>query len=250
MSILHITDIDEYLKFISCKSCIIKFTADWCSPCKKMAPIFESLATNNSITFIEIDIEETATITHKECVQSIPLFLFYHNGSKYEDLTICGSNSNGLISNFQIFISRTSKIIEDNITINDNFQEININNEQIKDNVQQSDADFQELDIDELQEPEDYIDDFQDNIEELDTDVLQEPEDYIDDFQDNIEELDTDVLQELEDYIDDFQDNIEELDTDDLQEPEDYIKESEDCAKKLDTDVVQELEHYIKELDI
>ena len=40
---------------------IIKFTAPWCGPCKKIQPIVQELVNNlpNNIKFIEIDIDES-----------------------------------------------------------------------------------------------------------------------------------------------------------------------------------------------
>lgn len=41
---------------------VADFTAGWCKPCQKMAPIFESLATEfkDAAVFVKVDIDELA----------------------------------------------------------------------------------------------------------------------------------------------------------------------------------------------
>lgn len=65
-------------KFIGTKPCIIDFYADWCSPCKMVAPILEEL----SIEYVgKLDIYKINTETEQELasvfgIQSIPSILF------------------------------------------------------------------------------------------------------------------------------------------------------------------------------
>lgn len=93
MSIKHISEHAEYNEFISSSTCVVKFTADWCGPCKRMNPVYQALAeATPMVTFIEVNIEEANEITDKENVQSIPLFLFYINGTKRNLLTVQGVN--------------------------------------------------------------------------------------------------------------------------------------------------------------
>jgi thioredoxin 1 len=88
---------------------VVKFTAAWCGPCKAIAPFFNNLAVENSSTvkFLEIDIDTAAEITDYEDVKSIPLFLFYYNGAKLENLSMKGSNQQILSDNFKKFVRLT-----------------------------------------------------------------------------------------------------------------------------------------------
>ena len=60
---------------------LIDFYADWCGPCKLMAPIVEQIATENpeiKVGKINIDEEESLAIQYR--VMSIPTFMVVKNG--------------------------------------------------------------------------------------------------------------------------------------------------------------------------
>jgi thioredoxin 1 len=63
--------------FIGNKPVIIDFYTDWCSPCKRIAPILEELSTEySSIDFYKVNAEnenELATFFH---IKSVPSILF------------------------------------------------------------------------------------------------------------------------------------------------------------------------------
>ena len=70
---------------------IIKFTAPWCGPCKKIQPIVQELVNNlpNNIKFIEIDIDESLELyillkKYKQ-VNGIPATLVYNTRNKDDD---------------------------------------------------------------------------------------------------------------------------------------------------------------------
>ena len=106
-TIAHISDYIKYLEYITTKSCVIKFTADWCGPCKKIAPLFSNFASlhKDSIKFIEVDIDTSDKITNHEDVKSIPLFLFYHDGYLLDDISLRGASDSGLKTNMAAFLA-------------------------------------------------------------------------------------------------------------------------------------------------
>jgi len=59
------------------KPAIIDFYADWCGPCKTIAPILEELDTENEgIDFYKVDTEKENELAAAFGIQSIPSILF------------------------------------------------------------------------------------------------------------------------------------------------------------------------------
>jgi len=60
------------------KPCIIDFYADWCGPCKVVAPVLEELAKDfdGKITVFKVDTEAEQELASVFGIRSIPSFLF------------------------------------------------------------------------------------------------------------------------------------------------------------------------------
>ena len=59
----------------------VDFYADWCGPCKMLAPIVEGLAGKHpEITFIKVNIDETPDLAERYGVMSIPTLIVFKNG--------------------------------------------------------------------------------------------------------------------------------------------------------------------------
>jgi thioredoxin len=60
------------------KPCIIDFYADWCGPCKKVAPILEELAAEygDKLIIYKIDTEKERDLAAAFGIRSIPTMLF------------------------------------------------------------------------------------------------------------------------------------------------------------------------------
>jgi thioredoxin len=58
--------------------CIIDFYADWCGPCKMVAPILEELATeyDGKLNIYKVDTEDQRELSAMFGIQSIPSLLF------------------------------------------------------------------------------------------------------------------------------------------------------------------------------
>jgi thioredoxin 1 len=65
-------------KFEGEKPCIIDFYADWCGPCKMVAPILEELARDfdGKIDVFKVNTEEEQELASAFGIRSIPSFLF------------------------------------------------------------------------------------------------------------------------------------------------------------------------------
>ena len=64
-------------KFKGKKPAIIDFYADWCAPCKTLAPVLDELdAEHDNVDFYKINTEEQQDLTAIFAIQSIPSILF------------------------------------------------------------------------------------------------------------------------------------------------------------------------------
>ena len=60
---------------------IKRFTAQWCQPCKQLAPIFEQIqASFPDVTFETIDVDENREAAQENFVTSIPTVIFEKDG--------------------------------------------------------------------------------------------------------------------------------------------------------------------------
>jgi thioredoxin 1 len=81
--IVHVTDStfeDEVLK--SDKPVILDFWAEWCAPCKMIAPILDELADEykDDITVAKINIDENQVTPQKYAVRGIPTLILFKDG--------------------------------------------------------------------------------------------------------------------------------------------------------------------------
>jgi len=65
-------------KFEGTLPCLIDFYADWCGPCRSVAPTLEELATeyNGKLEIYKVDTEEERELASVFNIQSIPSLLF------------------------------------------------------------------------------------------------------------------------------------------------------------------------------
>jgi thioredoxin 1 len=59
----------------------VDFCADWCQPCKKIAPKIHQLAQEyDQVTFLQVDADRSEDLMFKYGVESIPSFLLFKRG--------------------------------------------------------------------------------------------------------------------------------------------------------------------------
>ena len=58
------------------KNCIIKFSAEWCQPCKFMTPILEKISNEQDISIFEVDTDEEFELAQLFNIRSIPTVYF------------------------------------------------------------------------------------------------------------------------------------------------------------------------------
>lgn len=61
---------------------VVDFWADWCAPCRMIAPIVEDLAEeyNGKVKFVKLDVDANPNVSMKYAIRSIPTLLIFKNG--------------------------------------------------------------------------------------------------------------------------------------------------------------------------
>lgn len=95
-NLIHTTDDnfgEQVLK--NDKPVVVDFFADWCAPCRSIAPLLEELATENEqVVIAKLDIDKNPKIPAKFGVRSIPTLVLYKNGE--EQKRVVGADLNSI----------------------------------------------------------------------------------------------------------------------------------------------------------
>lgn len=69
------------------KLVVVDFFAQWCGPCKKIAPYIEELSKEfPGVSFLKVDVDELPDVAGAEGISAMPTFRFYKNGQKVDEL--------------------------------------------------------------------------------------------------------------------------------------------------------------------
>ncbi|KAJ8941743.1 hypothetical protein NQ314_010287 [Rhamnusium bicolor] len=79
---------------------VADFTATWCGPCQRIAPIFQQLAVKYPrAVFLKIDVDHCQETAASQGVSAMPTFIFYRNKTKVDRLQ--GADATTLESKIQ-----------------------------------------------------------------------------------------------------------------------------------------------------
>ena len=79
---------------------VLDFYANWCGPCKRIAPAFEELAgTFKNFTFLKVNVDESPDLMELFGVKAMPTFVFLVDGKIIQKVE--GADLNRIIDSLQ-----------------------------------------------------------------------------------------------------------------------------------------------------
>jgi thioredoxin 1 len=78
---IHVDSEDHFEELIESNPItLVDYYADWCGPCKMLAPTVEELAAETDAAVLKVDIDELQELAADKGVRSVPTLEFYHEG--------------------------------------------------------------------------------------------------------------------------------------------------------------------------
>src|SRR5256885_8621941 len=71
------------------KAVIVDFWAEWCGPCKMIAPLLDEIAREkaDSVKVAKVNVDQNQSLSSKYNIRSIPSLLFFKNGQLRDQVT-------------------------------------------------------------------------------------------------------------------------------------------------------------------
>ena len=81
MSVVHLTS-ENFDEIIREGKVLVDFWADWCGPCKMLAPVIEEVAAKASgkAVIAKVDVEKESALAARFKVMSIPTVILFEDG--------------------------------------------------------------------------------------------------------------------------------------------------------------------------
>lgn len=78
---MKIVNAEEFNSTIASGVTLVDFYADWCGPCKMIAPVLEELSgVYTNVNFIKLNVDNEPEVAQKYGVMSIPTILMMKDG--------------------------------------------------------------------------------------------------------------------------------------------------------------------------
>lgn len=106
MATLNVTDENFESEVIKAgKPVVVDFWAEWCGPCKMIAPILEEIAVENAGVFkvAKVNVDDAPGLAQKFEVMSIPTLILFKNGEPTKRV-VGAKGKEALLDELSVFI--------------------------------------------------------------------------------------------------------------------------------------------------
>jgi len=88
MSIVNIKDESQFEQEIikSTETVLVDFYADWCGPCKMVAPILEEIAQEGIVQVAKVNVDQQPKLAERFGILSIPTMIVFQDGKEKKKL--------------------------------------------------------------------------------------------------------------------------------------------------------------------
>ncbi len=89
MSVRSVTTLSELRQIISSPQLtVVDFFAQWCGPCKQIAPMVHNLSSNHpNVNFIKVDVDKAGEIAAEYRIRAMPTFKLFKSGQVVEEFS-------------------------------------------------------------------------------------------------------------------------------------------------------------------
>ncbi|MFP5405207.1 MAG: thioredoxin TrxA [Gammaproteobacteria bacterium] len=87
MSVQHVTDASFEQEVLKAESpVLVDFWAEWCGPCKMIAPLLDEMARDygDKLRVVKVNVDENQAVPARYGIRSIPTLMLFSNGEVVE----------------------------------------------------------------------------------------------------------------------------------------------------------------------
>ena len=81
---------------------VVDFWAQWCGPCKMLAPVLDEIATEQAgrAKIVKVNLDENPGLAEKYRVQAIPTLLYF-SGGEVREMTVGASSKKAILAKLE-----------------------------------------------------------------------------------------------------------------------------------------------------
>ena len=80
---------------------VVDFTATWCGPCQRVAPIYADMSETYDAMFLKVDVDKNSAVSGAHQVTAMPTFAFYSADGEPHDEKIRGANVQKIVETLE-----------------------------------------------------------------------------------------------------------------------------------------------------